>query len=139
MSFTTLRALFATKLEAFANTNSIDVAWENRRFNPGHGDIYLRPELMLEEARAAAAGPIAADYQGGIYQIDVFAPGGNAGWGPAYAVADLLRTEFSRGQHLTGTGVAVTLRSVSVGPRLTEKARYQLPVSVSFYAYMDAA
>lgn len=138
MSFTTIQTLLNTRLLTFSTANSIPVAWENKSYAPTAGTAYLRPTLLLAEPSAAALGTSADDYQEGIFQIDIMADDGD-GWVSAYDIADDLRDQFARGTRLTYTDANITIQRVQVGPPLNDETRYQLPVSVHFYAFMDAA
>lgn len=138
MSFSQLKSLLNGHLHAFAVDHGYAVAWENRRFVPPKSAVYLRPHLLTGEQRAAALGPMAEDFQPGIFQVDVLVPQ-LSGWGDVYGIGDLLRRHFRRGLHLMGEETAVTIRSVSAGPAMVEDTRYKLPISINFHAYMVPA
>lgn len=137
MSFTTLENLFCARLAAFSTEQSLEVAWENKTFTPPENDAYLEPTLMLATPRAAGLGSDAADYQRGVFQIDVCALKNTRREGRR--IADLLRAKFPRGLKMAGTDANITVESFAIGPPINGDTRYQLPASVTFYAYMDAA
>ena len=144
MTTSAIQSLLNAKLKTFAAAQSpaLAVAYENKDFAPPQAAPYLRATLLLATPHAAGCGDAAQDYQRGVFQVDVMALP-DKGWGPAYALADLLRTAFKRGQRLTGTGANagtdIVCESVAVGPAMNEDTRYKLPVSITFYAYMNPA
>lgn len=146
MTTSAIQSLLNAKLKTFAAAQSpaLSVAYENKDFAPPQAAPYLRATLLLATPRAAALGQDAQDYQRGVFQVDVMALP-DKGWGPAYALADLLRTAFKRGQRLEGlvstpnAGTTIVCESVAVGPAMNEDTRYKLPVSITFYAYMNPA
>lgn len=142
MSASAIQSLLNAKLATFAaaQTPALAVAYENKDFTPPSTAAYLRAHLLLATPQAAALGRDARDFQPGVFQVDVLALA-NKGWGPAYAVADALRTAFARGLRVITTDgkTEVLCKSVAVGPAMIEDARYKLPVSVNFEAYMEAA
>ena len=138
MSTSVVNTLLNTQLSSFATANSLTVAWENKNFKPSHGATYLRPHLMLAKPVSAGLGSAAPDIQRGVFQVDIMAPD-DKGWGDSYALADLLRASFARGKRMEGTGVSLVCEAVAIGPGLADDTRYKLPVSITFYAYMNPA
>ena len=138
MSFVTLRGLLETHMATFAAAQSLHVAYENQPFKPESEETFLRSTLMLSEPRAAACGVAAQDYQRGVYQVDIYGIA-NKGWGPVAIIGDALRVHFKRGSKHTGNGVTLTCESVAKGPAMIEGNRYRVPMSITFYAYMEPA
>jgi hypothetical protein len=144
MSTAAIQSLLNANLAAFAKAQSpaLAVAYENKDFAPPQSAPYLRAHLLLSTPVAAALGSSAQDYQRGVFQVDVLALP-DKGWGGAYPLADSIRTAFKRGTRLTGAGAyagtEVVCESVAVGPAMNEDTRYKLPVSITFYAYMNPA
>ena len=121
-------------LNTLATTESLVVKWEGQVADPTSG-TYLRPWLMLSPPRAAGLGTTASNYVRGIYQVDVLTDLGS--WGAAYTVADKISAQFKRGTKLTATDVDLTCESVATGPAMRQDAKYVLPVSITFYAYVQ--
>ena len=90
---------------------------------------------MLATPRAAALGTAASNLVRGTYQVDVVTDLG--GWGAAYTIADKIADHFKRSTRLTVTDVELTCESVATGPAMRQDAKYVLPVSITFYAYVQ--
>lgn len=143
MSRTILLSLFEMKLSDFAKAQSpaLAVAYENKKFMPPQSAPYLQPHLMLATPRAAALGTDADDYQRGIFQVDVMGLP-NTGRTPVLLAEDVAK-EFKRGTRIIGTGLnagtTIVCESVTIPQGFNEDTRYKLPVSITFYAYMNPA
>ena len=129
-----IQGLLNGRLNTLATAQSYTVKWEGQVADPTSG-TYLRPWLMLSKPRAAGLGTTAWNYVRGIYQVDVLTDLGS--WGGAYTVADKISAQFKRGTKLTATGVDLTCESATPGPAHKEGAKYVLPVSITFYAYVQ--
>lgn len=145
MTIAAIRSLLESKLSTFALAQSpvLDVAWENRKYEPAATPaMYLRCYLLPATPQAAGLGTTAQDYIRGIFQIDIMALPQTM-TSPATAIADKLRTHFKRGTRLVGAGAyagtEVACESVGVMPAMMEDTRYKVSVDITFYAYMNPA
>jgi len=139
----TLESLFESKLAAFAaaQTPPLAVAFENKDFVPPQSAPYLRAALLLAPPRAAALGSDAQIYQRGVFQVDVLGLP-NTGRAPR-VIADKVAKEFKIGTKIVGAGAnagtEITCDSAQIANAMRDDARFKLPVSISFYAYMSPA
>ena len=129
-----IQGLLNGRLNTLATGQSYTVKWEGQVSDPASGS-YLRSWLMLATPRAAALGTLASNLVRGTYQVDVVTDLG--GWGAAYTIADKIADHFKRSTRLTVTGVELTCESVATGPAMRQDAKYVLPVSINFYAYVQ--
>jgi len=114
------------------------VAWENKDFDPVHGNIYLRPTLLAGEVYQASLGENGTDGNLGIYQIDIFIESGK-GRSEAVNMADIISNHFKRGTYLTYNGR--TLRTKNVSRRVGTNngdGWYQIPVIINYIAFTTA-
>jgi len=129
-----IQGLLNGRLNTLATAQSYTVKWEGQVADPT-SETYLRPWLMLSPPRAAGLGTTASNYVRGIYQVDVLTDLG--GWGAAYTIADKIAGHFNRSTRLATTDVELTCESVATGPAMRQDAKYVLPVSINFYAYVQ--
>lgn len=128
----TILTAFDGALSDFADTEGLDVAWQNVDFTPTPGDPYLRPHLMEAEPVAVGCGESAQNRHRGIYQVDVLYPAGE-GWGECAEMAEEIRALFKRGTRLG----SVTVETSYAGPPLREETRYKIPVTIRYRAELD--
>lgn len=112
------------------------VAWENRRYEPVQGTLYLRTTLLPGSTTQASLGTSGLDVSLGIYQIDVIAPI-NENKAEALAMADDIADQFNRGLDLTYSGITVTILNVSrrSGFKSQNEAWWVVPVEVSYRSF----
>lgn len=125
-----------------SNLNSMTglppVAWENRKYTPVMGTLYLRPTLLSGDTVQSTLGDSGTDMNVGIYQVDVFAEAGK-GKNAALVMADKVADQFKRGTDLAYNSRKVRVRNVSrrVGVNNTE-GWYQVIVEVSYISFTEA-
>lgn len=131
MSLTKIGAALSTQLA----TLNLPTAWENSRFNPTAGQVYLAESLIAGNTIAVGFANQASDEYGGIYQVLVYAPA-DAGKGIARSTADAVAAAFVRGDRLVYDGVTVTIQSTSQAAGFMSGDRFVVPVSVTYRAYI---
>ena len=129
MSNAAIRAALATQL----NTLGIPSAWENDKFKPTAGQVYLDEKLLPNQTLSVGISSNSSDNFGGIYQVLVYAPAGG-GKGPAVAAAEQVVGAFPKGASLTYSGVTVRVLRASQNPSLIDGERYVIPVSINYRA-----
>ena len=128
--FADISAALDGKLKTFAEANSIPVAWENAGYDPVIGTLYLRPKILPGNSEPIGLSYTSALDHLGIYQIDIIAPI-DSGKGVATTKADLLFTEFARG-NLPYNGKSITIKSVSRSAGNRDSAWYVLSVIINY-------
>lgn len=128
--------LIESALNAQLDTLGLITSWENKRFDPGKGVLWIRPTFIPGKSKAAAIGMNAQDRIIGIYQIDVFAPADEGVYDGGQQV-DAIQTAFKKGTALVYSGVTVKINRVwrSTGRPGTDW--YQIPVIVEWQADVD--
>ena len=131
MSLTKIGAALSTQLA----TLNLPTAWENSRFKPTVGQVYLAESLIAGSTIAVGFANQASDEYGGIYQVLVYAPA-DAGKGIARSTADTVAAAFVRGDRLVYDGVIVTIQSTSQAAGFMSGDRFVVPVSVAYRAFI---
>ena len=131
MSLTKIGAALSTQLA----TLNLSTAWENSRFKPTAGQVYVAESLIAGDTIAVGFASQASDEYGGIYQVLVYAPA-DAGKGIARSTADAVAAAFIRGDRLTYDGVTVTIQSTSQAAGFMSGDRFVVPVSVAYRAFI---
>ena len=131
MSLIKIGAALSTKLA----TLNLPTAWENSRFKPTAGQVYLAESLIAGDTIAVGFAIQAADEYGGIYQVLVYAPA-DAGKGIARSTADIVAAAFVRGDRLVYEGVTVTIQSTTQGAGFMSGDRFVVPVSISYRSFI---
>lgn len=125
-----ISAALATQLD----TVDLPTHWENSKFTPPAGGIYLSESLLTGDTIPVGVASAASDEFGGIYQVLVYAPmDGNKG--PARAAADDVAAAFQRGDRLTYDDVTVTIQRTTQNAAFTSGDRWVIPVSVTYRAF----
>jgi hypothetical protein len=125
-----ISAALATQL----NTLGLPTHWENAKFIPPAGDIYLSETLLSGDTIPVGFASAASDEFGGVYQVLVYAPA-DANKGPARATADDVAAAFQRGDRLVYDGVTVTIQRTTQNPAFMSGDRFVIPVSVTYRAF----
>ena len=125
-----ISAALATQL----NTLGLPTHWENAKFIPPAGEIYLSESLLSGDTIAVGVSSAASDEFGGVYQVLVYAPA-DANKGPARATADDVAAAFQRGDRLVYDGVTVTIQRTTQNPAFMSGDRFVIPVSVTYRAF----
>lgn len=131
MSLTKIGAALSSKLA----TLNLPTAWENSRFKPTAGQVYLAESLIAGNTIAVGIAAQASDEFGGVYQVLVYAPA-DTSKGIARSTADAVAAAFVRGDRLVYEGVTVTIQSTSQGAGFMSGDRFAVPVSVSYRAFI---
>lgn len=131
MSLTNIGAALSTQLA----TLNLPTAWENSRFKPTAGQVYLAESLIAGNTIPVGIAAQASDEYGGIYQVLVYAPA-DAGKGIARSTADAVAAAFVRGDRLVYDGVTVTIQSTSQAAGFMSGDRFVVPVSVAYRAFI---
>jgi hypothetical protein len=130
MSNSKIAAALATKL----NTLNLPTHWENSKFTPVAGQIYVSESLLQGATIPIGIATGSSDELGGIYQVLVYAPM-DAGKGAGRAVADTVAAAFQRGARLTYQSVTVTIQSVSQSAAFISGDRFVIPVSIAYRSF----
>ena len=128
--FVDISAALDGKLKTFTDANSIPVAWDNAEYTPVVGTLYLRPTIQPGDSEPIGLSYTSALDHLGRYQIDIIAPI-DSGKGVATTKADLLFTEFARG-NLPYNGKSITIKSVSRSAGNRDSAWYVLSVIINY-------
>lgn len=130
--FLDISAALDGRLNTLAGSH--EVAWQNRRYAPTIGTLFLRPTLLPAETVGATVSDSGTDEQTGIYQVDVFAPA-DEGKNDAFAKADAIAEHFKPVTELTYNGRLVRCVSASIETPLNDGDWYQLPVIIRYLSY----
>lgn len=125
-----ISAALATQL----NTLDLPTHWENAKFIPPAGDIYLSESLLSGDTNPVGIASASSNEFGGIYQVLVYAPA-DANKGPARSTADDVAAAFQRGDRLVYDGVTVTIQRTTQNPPFMSGDRFVIPVSVTYRAF----
>lgn len=133
MSMSNLAIALEKRLDAMAP--ALATAWENDGYEPVVGTPYQRAYLLP----AATENPTYGDntsFESGIFQITLCYPE-REGAAAAYARAELIRAQFTRGLSLTESSAVVRIkRTPSISPARNEPGLYLIDVSVPYFAYL---
>ena len=111
-----------------------DVAWENKKFKPVNGELYLRPTNIQGETTAITSGQ---DETIGIYQVDIFAPVGDGKYEPLI-MADKIANQFKQDSTLPYNSQLVKIRNVSRGTiSNNDDGWLHIAVEITYYAFSD--
>jgi hypothetical protein len=126
-----ISAALATQL----NTLDLPTHWENSKFKPTAGVLYLSESLLSGETIAVGVSSASSDEFGGVYQVLVYAPLDN-NKGPARSAADAVSAAFQRGDRLAFDGITVTIQRTTQDPAFISGDRFVIPVSITYRAYL---
>jgi hypothetical protein len=125
-----ISAALATQLD----TLDLPTHWENAKFTPTNGQIYLSESLLSGDTTPVGIASAASDEFSGVYQVLVYAPA-DANKGPARSTADDVAAAFQRGDRLVYDGVTVTIQRTTQNPSFMSGDRFVIPVSVTYRAF----
>ena len=132
MSNQTIRALFETRLKAWADahTPALPIAFENVQFTPPTG-LYLAAYLLPADTSSQ-------DLEGalrnrlGVFQVNIVAPAGT-GPGPGQAIAAELDALFPVNLRLTNAGFFVqTTSPTRERSAVSSEDRHMVPVDLTY-------
>ena len=134
MSQKIVRAGLEKKLKAWADGQSLTVAWENLAFTAPDA-AYVRAFLLPEATQSQTLDKLHRRYAG-ILQVDLVMPI-NAGSAPAETLLASLLTAFTPATSFTEGGVRIYITDpASAAPALPEANRYTVPVSIPYAAHV---
>ena len=111
------------------------VAWENKKFTPAAGTIYIRPSLLTGDSVPQTVGNTGRDLNIGVYQIDVFGEAGQ-GKNEVITMADTIAGHFKHGTQMTYNGSTVEVKTVSQRQAINNKdGWYQAIVEIVYYSF----
>jgi homoserine kinase len=131
MSLTKIGAALSTQLA----TLGLPTAWENSRFKPTAGQVYLAESLIAGNTIAVGFANQASDEYGGIYQVLIYSPI-DVSKGIGRSTADIVAAAFVRGDRLVYDDVTVTILSTSQAAAFMSGDRWVIPVSVTYRAFI---
>lgn len=118
----------------FAAIGSGEKVYEAVPYTPVSGTAYLRETFMPAQPHTVEIGSTAPVRALGLYQIDVFAPGGSTGSYAGKQLADTVMEKFKAGTTLTsGTTQVLITKTYRLTGR-TEADWYHIPVIVEWRA-----
>lgn len=129
MSNVLIRKAFETRLKTWADTNSLQVAWENVEFDPTTDQTYVQPIILPAPTKDLFLDQSGRDYRG-IFQVNLSMPLGT-GPGAATALVDSLDAAFS-GSFTQGSIRVTRLSPMCPAPPLPVADRYVVPVSAAY-------
>jgi hypothetical protein len=113
------------------------VEWENDKYSPTKGTLYLKAALLSVDSVQAELGDTGMDENVGVYQVDVVAPADN-GKNAGMVMADLIANHFKRGTYLTYNSRTVRIENVDRSTAIIADGWYTIPVSVNWIAFTQA-
>jgi hypothetical protein len=107
------------------------VQWENRKYKPISGTLYIAPKNMQGKTIGVTG---ASDRTTGTYRIDIYSASG-IGRNEAIVVADLIAYHFKQDSEITYNGVMVRIESVSRS-QFVENANgwSRLTININYYS-----
>lgn len=133
-AFNNISVALNQRLQGYATTNSITVAWENTKTEPSTGTNWIRPTVLSADVDQVGIASSDSEYHLGIYQIDVFVPIGTPK-AIALELADSISDYFTRGLSLTYNSTSVRIGTKSIGTGTRDNAWYQLPVFINYHTF----
>lgn len=130
--FTDIQGALRARLSTLPS--SPPVAWENVDYTPSSNTLFLRGTGLPGDTTQACLGDDGLDFHVGIFQVDVFIPGGKG----RTAWPDEIADHFKRGTILTQNNVNVRITSVSISRADEDENFYIVPVSISYQAFTQA-
>jgi hypothetical protein len=134
MSQKIVRAGLEKKLKAWADAQTLPVAWENQAFT-APATAYVRAFLLPDPVQSQTLDKLHRRFAG-ILQVDLVMPI-NGGAAPAETLLASLMTAFNPSTSFTESGVLIYITDpASAAPALTEANRYTVPVSIPYAAHV---
>jgi hypothetical protein len=135
MSIASILVALDSRLQTFATTNGLAVAWENVHFTPPNNNQYLVPRISARSRTPIGVGANSRIRHDGVYQISVFGPSG-VGTAWVTGVGDQLVAAFPRGMGLPTTDSRqVVITNVSLAALISEQPNLHLPVLVEWFCF----
>lgn len=133
MSHRIIRLLYQGRLDAWAQSQGLRVAYESRVFEPADGETYLQAYLLPAGTDDNTLGGDLKTYTG-VFQVNVVTPAGN---GPTAAenLADEIADLFPVFLRLSKYDFEViVLTPVEPGPGITDDSTYTVSASFQYRA-----
>lgn len=131
MSDQAINAALAARLQALG----LPTAFENAKFTPTAGVLYLEENYLPGETTSVGVASTSSDVFTGIYQVTVLAPLDGTK-GPGMATAKQVAEHFPKGMRLThASGLKVTILRASQGPGFKRNDRWAIPVSIRYRSF----
>jgi len=130
MSIVSVRAALQTELNNIPG--SIDVAWENVKYDPIDGTPY-QAAYVLPSVENPTMGD---DYHRliGIFKVNLYYPL-LAGTATAEARAELIKTTFKRGTSMTSGGITVRVnKTPEILQGRADGDRWMIPINIRWFA-----
>ncbi len=126
-------------LTAAGAVPSEHIAWENSGYERTSGTPYLRPTLLpSERPEPGAVGNSAPTTYVGVYQVDVYAPGGK-GAGTAGGIAAVIASAFKRGTTIEEGGEYIRISAAGIRGARSDEGWYVQPVVIAWWSEIVAA
>jgi len=130
MSIISVRAALQSKLESIPG--SVDVAWENFKYDPVDGTPY-QAAYVLHTVENPTMGD-GFHRLIGVFQINLYYPL-KEGTATAEARAELIKTTFKRGTSMTSGGVTTRIeRTPEINQGRADGDRWMIPVKIRWFA-----
>jgi len=126
-----IEKVFNYHLNLWAVTNSIDVAWDGKGYDPVTPGKYVSQVLIPTSPQTVTIGLDVPQRRTGVYQIDVYASTENAKY-DADKLVESLESVFKVGHSLTYSGITVQVENFYADPHGTDEGWYRVSISV-FY------
>lgn len=128
-----IRVALDSRLNALSGLPDVD--WENVGLDPVSSEEWVQARLAPAQTRPAVAGPNPTERYNGTYLINIFWPSYE---GPKQAedLARRIKEQFPPGDVLTNNGVRVRIRYSEQQQAIQDPPYYQIPVVVSWYAFI---
>jgi len=127
--FLDLSAALDARLDAMVGKPPI--AWENKKYEPVNGTLYIRPTNLQGETVAMTE----RDKTVGIYQVDIFSPSG-AGKNEALVMSDLIADQFKPGTLMTYNSKTVEAQKASRAVISNDDNGWvHIMIEIEYYSY----
>lgn len=134
MSLKAISTALSTHLSQMPNLPP--VAWENGpTFNSPQNDIYLAEYTLPAGVVDQGLAYDSYSYEPGVYQVSVFAPRASNKF-DCMAMADAIRSHFSRGLELAKDDVTVKIARTEATQPLQQADRYQQVVTIRYTTFV---
>lgn len=117
-------------------TNSTDISWENRQFDPTAKTAWLRPRLQITEVIPATADVTTTERWVGLFTIDCFVKQNTGGTAVLDDLADDVRGRFPKGTQLTENSKIISLRQTDKTGIINDPPYIFSRIAVYWYSYI---
>ena len=132
VSTTTIRQILDTHLNTVP---SLPTFFEENQIPTSKNQPFVQSYLRPAPTTVATIGAVGWDYVQGIYQVNVYYPGG-VGFATGTTMADTITSYFTRRQLTSGSTTITLLTSWSGTPsRIDGGSMFMIPVMVNWFMY----